>query len=298
MQEHLRVGIIGAGVLGNALGRLFSQHGYRIVAVASRRLPSARALAQVVDAEAVPAPVQVATGADLILLTLPDDQVAPVVADIARAGGFRPGQSVVHTSGALDLNVLAPAAERGAWTGSLHPFQSAADPDQAVRTLPGSAFGVEAAEPLRGILESIVLRVGGRPLRVTGEMKALYHVAAALASNGAVALFAAAADLLERAGIPPADSRQALLALLGGTLENLSRLGLPRALTGPIARGDEGTVIRHLRALARWAPDLTGLYCELGRTMVALAVEKGSLDGDGAKRILQALSDAEAATCA
>jgi len=293
MQTTLRVGVIGAGVLGGALARLLAARGYPVVAVSSRRIERAQALAQAVGAEAVRLPHEVAARTDLVLLTIPDDQIAPVVAEVARVGGWRAGQAVVHTSGSLDRSVLRLAAERGAWIGGLHPLQSAADPEEAVRALPGSYFGVEAEEPLLGLLETLVSRLGGKLLRVPGEAKDLYHLAAALASNGIVALFALAADLFDRAGIPSAESSQALLPLLRGTLENLERLGLPRALTGPISRGDHGTLLRHLDSLGREAPELIALYCLLGRRMVALARAKGSLDDDGARRMLHALAVAE-----
>lgn len=294
----LRVGVIGAGVLGSALARLLAACGYPIVAVSSRRFEDARTLACAVGAEAARAPHEVALAADLTLLTLPDDQIAQVTAEVARAGGWGAGRAVVHTSGALDLSALQPAAERGAWIGSLHPLQSAADPEGAVRALPGSYFGVEADEPLLGILKTLVARLGGTVLRLRGEGKVLYHLAAALAGNGLIALFAVATDLLGRAGIAPADAIQALLPLLRGTVENLERLGLPSALTGPIARGDHGTVVRHLRALEREAPEMTPAYCALGRRMAALAIARGSLDGDGARRILRTLAEAEERACA
>lgn len=298
MKTSIRVGVIGAGVLGSALARLLAVRGYQIVAVSSRRLERAQNLARAVNAQAFHVPHEVAARADLTLLALPDDQIAQVAVEVSRAGGWRPGQAVVHTSGALDRSVLAPAAERGAWVGGLHPLQSAADPDEAVRALPGSYFGVEADEPLLGVLETLVSRLGGRLLRVSGEAKALYHLAAALTSSGVVALFALGVELFGRVGIPAADSNQALLSLLRESVANLERLGLPRALTGPIARGDHGTVVLHLQALRREVPELTAIYCGLGRRMVTLALAKGSLDDDGARRILRTLTDAEEGVCA
>lgn len=294
MDGSVRVGIVGAGVLGSALARLLAAHGCRVVAVSSRRFARAEALARAVEAEACRGPHEVAIRSDLILLTLPDDAIGAVTAEIAAAGGWRSGHAAVHTSGALDRGALAPAAGRGAQVGVLHPLQSAADPDEAVRALPGGYFGIEAAEPLLGTLEGLVARIGARSVRVPGEGKALYHLAAALVSNGVVALFGVAVDLFGRAGVSGADVGQALLPLLRGSVDNLDRLGLPRALTGPIARGDLGTVRRHLGALERAAPELTGLYCGLGRRMADLAVAKGSLDPERARAIVRALDGAEA----
>ncbi|MBI2878295.1 MAG: NAD(P)-binding domain-containing protein, partial [Candidatus Rokubacteria bacterium] len=133
MSVTVKIGVIGAGVLGSALARLLAARGYPVVAVSSRRLERAETLAVAVGAEAHRLPHEVAARADLTLLTLPDDQIGPVAAEVARAGGWGPGKAAVHTSGALDRSVLAPAAERGAWTGGLHPLLAAADPDQALQ---------------------------------------------------------------------------------------------------------------------------------------------------------------------
>lgn len=293
MDGSIRVGIVGAGVLGSALARLLAARGCAVVAVSSRRFARAEALARAVEADAVRLPQEVATRSDLTLLTLPDDAIGAVAGEIARAGGWRPGHAVVHTSGALDRRVLAPAAGCGALAGVLHPLQSAADPDEAVRALPGSYFGIEAAEPLLSTLEGLVARIGARSLRVPDDGKALYHLAAALASNGVVALWSVAVDLFARAGVSGADAGRALLPLLRGTVDNLERLGLPGALTGPVARGDRGTVLRHLDALGRAAPELRALYCGLGRRMADLAVAKGSLDPEGAREILRTLDEAQ-----
>jgi predicted short-subunit dehydrogenase-like oxidoreductase (DUF2520 family) len=291
----LRLGIVGAGALGGALARLFVARGVRVTAVAGRLAASAERVARAVGAQAV-SPSEAAGQSDLTILAVPDDAVSGVATAIAQAGGWRAGSAVVHTSGALDTTVLAPASQAGALVGVLHPLQTVADAEASLDALASSAYGIEAEEPLLGLLEALVHRVGGRPLRIPGEARPLYHLAAALASNATVALFAAAVDLLERAGVPASDAGPALLPLLRGTVENLER-GPVRALTGAVARGDAGTVERHRRALAETAPDLLGVYDGLARRMVELALAKGSLDPEGAWKIREALEQSGEPPC-
>ena len=151
---------------------------------------------------------------------------------------------MVHASGALGREALAPAAEGGALTGAFHPLAAFA---QIGAELPdGIAFAIEASEPLRTKLTHLALRLGGRPLVLEADDKALYHAAAVIASNYSVTLAATAARLLRRIGASEDDSLRVLLPLMRSTLDNLERQGLPEALTGPIVRGDTGTVRRHL----------------------------------------------------
>ncbi len=292
----LRVGIVGAGALGVALARLLVARGLRVTAVAGRQAGSVERLARTVGAEAV-SPGEAASESDLTILTVPDDAVGVVTVAIAQAGGWRAGSAVVHTSGALDTSVLAPAAQAGTGVGVLHPLQTVVDGGASPDALGSSYFGIEAQEPLLGLLEALVRHLGGRPLRIPRDGRPLYHLAAVLASNATVALFAAAVELLERAGVPANDAGPALLPLLRGTLENLERQGPVLALTGPVARGDAGTVDRHRRALAEAAPDLLAVYDGLARRMVQLAVAKGSLDAAGAGRIHAALEQAGDPRC-
>jgi predicted short-subunit dehydrogenase-like oxidoreductase (DUF2520 family) len=276
----LAVGIIGAGAVGHALGRRLADHGWRVTIVGGRAVERAR----------------LAAASPLAVIAVPDDAVGAVAAAIADAGGWRRGQAVVHTSGALDASVLAPAAHAGALTGVLHPFQTLAAGAGADR-LAGVYYGVEAAEPLLGLLQALVRRIGGTPVRIESGVKPIYHLAAVLASNATVALYDAAVELLAGAGLPRADAVRALLPLLRGTVDNLERLGVAGALTGPASRGDGGTVARHRHALRGRAPDLVAVYDALTRRMVRLARGEGRLNDAGARRILEAIGDGEDAPC-
>ncbi len=276
MSDKPSLAIVGAGRVGQTLGVLLARAGYRVVAVHSRTRESAETLAGRVGAEVVGSPEAAAKAADLVLLTVPDDVIEPVCAEIARRGGWGPGKAVVHTSGAHSLDSLESAREAGAHVGSLHPLQAFATVEAAMETLPGSTFGLEAdGEPLRGWLTGIVKALDGRPLWLKPGDKAVYHAAAVIASNYVVALFACAAGLLEALGMDRDGASAALMPLTRGAVANLEKIGLPGALTGPLLRGDVGTIKRHLTALDAMAPEVASLYRLLARHTLPLAVERG-----------------------
>ena len=236
-------------------------------------------------ARAAETPQQVADAADLVFLTVPDDAIAAVAASI----DWRRGSGAVHCSGAASIDLLEPARAAGARAGVFHPLQTFATAEQAERNLPGSAFGVEASsDDLLGTLRAMAEALGGTPLVIFGE-KAIYHASAAIASNYLVTLLDVASGLWESLGSTREAGLEALLPLVRGTVENLEAVGLPAALTGPIARGDLGTIERHLAALGRVAPDSVPVYKELARRAIPIARAKGGLTEEAAERLLEIL---------
>jgi predicted short-subunit dehydrogenase-like oxidoreductase (DUF2520 family) len=238
------------------------------------------ALAAGLDPDAAMDRTETLRRSGIVFLTVPDDAIEPLCREIAEQGGWRPGQGVVHCSGALPSSVLQAAKDAGALTASFHPLQAFASLEAALHNMPGSAFALEGDPALVAELEILVDVLGGTAIRLDPGEKTLYHAAAAIASNYTVTLAALASDLLVRQGIAP-DANTALrylLPLLRGTVENMEALGLPDALTGPLARGDAGTVARHLQALDDVAPDLADLYRHLARITLPLAQEKSNLD--------------------
>jgi predicted short-subunit dehydrogenase-like oxidoreductase (DUF2520 family) len=215
--------------------------------------------------------------ADAVLLTVPDDAIAAVCASLAQADAFRPDTVVAHCSGALPSTVLAAARACGAGVGSLHPMQSFATAEQAVRTLPGSCCCVEGDPEAVSVLEQMARSMGAHVLRVATEKKPLYHAAGCVASNYLVALQDAALRLNLAAGISHEDALRVMVPLLRGTVDNFEKVGLPGCLTGPIARGDVDTVRHHLEAIESDAPDLAQLYKVMGRETIRVAQAKGTL---------------------
>jgi predicted short-subunit dehydrogenase-like oxidoreductase (DUF2520 family) len=277
----LNLGFIGAGTVGTALAARLKGRGYAVVAVSSRSRDSAQNLAQVVGGCRVFDSQGVADAAELIFITTPDDAIAGVASQVS----WRPGQGVVHCSGADSTAVLQPAKKLGAQVGVFHPLQTFASVKQAIENMPGSTFALEAEEPLLKTLQDMATALGGRWVEIKAGDKVLYHAAAVIACNYMVTLTKLATDLWQTFNVPPQQATQALLPLMRGTIHNIDTVGIPQCLTGPIARGDVGTIKKHLDALERTAPHLVSSYRELGLQTIPIAVAKGRIDKNQAEEL-------------
>lgn len=275
--EGKSVAVLGCGKVGSAVAVLLAAAGLPIVAVTTRSAETAGAAAERTGATAFSDNATAAAQGDIVLITTNDDAIAEVAAEVAQAGGFREGQLVLHMSGALSLGALAPASAAGALTGCLHPLQSFATAEAAVRMLPASVFGLTASDGAMPQLEALVEALGGEAEHVRDEDKTLYHAAAVVASNYLVAVEDLAVRLLETVGFDETSASKALQPLVAGTVENVREFGPTNALTGPIVRGDVSTVRRHLEALAELRGSESELYRTLGRHTLMIAQERGTL---------------------
>ena len=286
----MKVAIIGAGVLGTSMGILMRRAGYDIVAVCSPNRRSAQVASSLIGAgEVVGDNAMAALGADLILLAVPDRAIASVAIEVSAGGAMRRGAVVAHCAGGLPSAVMSGVRAAGGHRGAIHPLQSFADVDTAVQMLPETFFFLEGDDEAVDVLRSVVIALDGRPVHIDGKSKALYHAGAAAASNFLVTLVNYAVTLLFRAGVPRDAGLAALLPLIKGTVANLEAVGLPDALTGPIARGDLGTVKRHLRALESMPGDFARLYRLMARKTIDLGVKKGSLAEEDAQHLFDLL---------
>lgn len=283
------IGFIGAGRVATALAMALVVRGYSVRAVHSRTRHSAERLAAML-AEVQPEPAVVASSAQgvanrcgLVFITTPDDAIAAVASGVR----WRGGQGVVHCSGALSIDVLAPVVEAGGEAAGFHPLQTFARPGTSLQ---GVTIALEGAGPLIERLKAMAADLGGRWVLVPSDMKALYHIAGVLASNYVVALAGAATDILARLGIPEDEGRQAVVPLLAATVGNIEALGIPASLTGPIARGDLGTARRHLEALDWGAPELAEVYRALGKLAIPIARNKGTISAGTAERLRELLN--------
>jgi predicted short-subunit dehydrogenase-like oxidoreductase (DUF2520 family) len=271
--SKLKIGFIGTGTTGTALAVQLSLKGYAVVAASDKTISSTRRFADMVpDCRIYQKNQDVADNADLIFITSPDDVIAPIAASLK----WHSGQSVVHCSGAASLDILAPVKEDGANTGAMHPLQTFASVSQAIDNIPGSTFGIEADEPLFSILRDMAVALEGNYLKLEPGDKVLYHAAAVLSCNYLITLVKLATDLLKSLGMDPEQATQALMPLLKGTLNNISNIGIPECLTGPIARGDTGTISKHISALEKSSPEALSAYLEMGTQTVPIA--KGKID--------------------
>jgi predicted short-subunit dehydrogenase-like oxidoreductase (DUF2520 family) len=256
---ELAVGVIGAGRVGGALARALGKAGHRVSGVARRRSGAGFA-----------SPESIVAAADIVFLAVPDGAIQ----EVADALPWRAGQAAVHLCGALHLDVLRCAAERGAHAGCLHPLQAFPAGDFVADRFAGITCGIEGTPALSARLDTLARDLGARVLRLDGANRALYHAAAVFASNYAIALLVAARRSWSLAGLPEAEAREALLPLMTGAIENARGLPLERALSGPVARGDSDTVSRHLAALGADA-DLAALYGALGTQLLELELGHG-----------------------
>lgn len=283
----LKAGFIGAGTTGTALAVRLSQKGWPVVGVSSRTLSSAQRLAKrVPSCQVYHTAQELADVAEMVLITTPDDVIAQVCSEVH----WHKKQSVLHCSGAHSVDILGPAKKLGAAVGSFHPLQTFADVDQAIANLPGSTFALEAEEPLLSTLKELTRLLNGNWVELKPGDKVLYHAAAVFACNYLVTLVKLAQDLWKDFGVSPEEATRALLPLLRGTLNNIDNIGLPNCLTGPVARGDLGTIEKHLRALDARSPSLLTTYKELGLQTVPIALAKGKVNEQEAEEMRALLS--------
>ncbi|MFH1639386.1 MAG: DUF2520 domain-containing protein [Chloroflexota bacterium] len=286
----IKLGFIGAGTVGTALAVRLHRKGYPVVAVSSRSRSSAGRFVGMVPGCQVAGQNQgAAEAAELVFITTPDDVIDQVVSSIK----WHSGQSVVHCSGALSTDVLATAEAQGAKTGAFHPLQTFAGIKQAIDNLPGSTFALEAREPLLGTLKEMTAALEGSFIELGPGDKVLYHAAAVMACNYMVTLVKLATDLWQTFNVPGEQATQALMPLLRGTLHNIDTVGIPQCLTGPIARGDIGTIKKHLAALEKGAPSLVATYRELGLKTIPIALAKGRISQNQAEALEATFKEGE-----
>jgi predicted short-subunit dehydrogenase-like oxidoreductase (DUF2520 family) len=282
----LKTGFIGAGKTGTALAAGLSQKKWPVVAVYSRTPSSAYKLAGLVpNCRVCHTARELADAAELVFLTTPDDAIGPVCGEVQ----WHKGQSVVHCSGAHSVDILEPAKRLGAAVGSFHPLQTFADVSQAVQNLPGSTFALEGGEPLLAVLKQLAHLLDGNWVELKPGDKVLYHAAAVFACNYLVTVVKLALDLWQNFGIGQKEATVALLPLVKGTVNNIAKIGLPGCLTGPIARGDSGTIKKHLEALEARNPSLLSAYEELGLQTIPIALAKGGVSEQKAEEMKEVL---------
>ncbi len=288
------IAIVGAGALGTTLARGLSTNDRQVEAVVSRNEEDARALAHRVGASVVgTAGTALPDAVRLVLICVPDDAIE----DVARALGAcdHPWADTVvaHTSGAMRAAVLDPLAQQGAATMSFHPVQTFAE-ETPPEAFEGIVVGLEGHDRALAVGEALARVLGAQPLRLTPEEKVRYHCAAALASNGLVALLAVVEEVFggTKEDSTSASGADLVAPLVEHTWSNLKKGRPEEVLTGPVMRGDTGTVQAHLDALERETPHLLPVYAALSREMVRVAARGGHLSEDQAETLLFSLKTA------
>lgn len=270
---RLKVGLISAGRVGTALGVALERADHVVVAASAVSAASLRRAERRLPDTLIRPPDEVAADAELLILAVPDAELANLVSGLAVTGAVKPGTIVAHTSGANGIAILAPLTERGCVPLAIHPAMTFTGADEDIARLADTCFGITAADEIGyAIAQSLVLEIGGEPFRVREDARALYHAALAHGSNHLVTVIADAIEALRAAlwgaellgqevvGDAPAGIAERVIAPLArAALENTLQRG-QAALTGPVARGDAAAVARHLVALAEVDPALAEAY--------------------------------------
>jgi predicted short-subunit dehydrogenase-like oxidoreductase (DUF2520 family) len=236
-------------------------------------------------------PTAIVDECHLVIVAVPDDAIAGVAARIR----LYSGQAIVHTSGALGAEVLSPVLAAGTQAGSIHPLIAFADIERAVDALRGATVAVEAPQPLLGLLGEMAESVGAVPVALPPGSKPAYHAAAVLAAAGTISLLDAIAELGRVAGLDEAQSLAIYLPLVEGTIGNARALGIARALTGPMTRGDVGTLEAHVATLAAHAPEAAALHREVTLRAIGIAQGRGAIDAATADALRAAVGGDPAA---
>jgi predicted short-subunit dehydrogenase-like oxidoreductase (DUF2520 family) len=280
-KEKPNVSIIGAGRLGTALAVALNRNGYAVRSLVARRIKNARQAARHLDGQVkayAANQIRLLPQADLFLISTPDDQIAEVATQLATLS-YQSSPTVLHTSGALSSDVLAPLKTQGWSVGSVHPLISVSDAHASVE---GAFWSVEGDARAVSVAKMLVRDLGGSSFSIRTADKPLYHAAAVMTSGNVTALFDVALEMLVACGLTRKTARRILQPLLASTVHNLETKDPAAALTGTFSRGDVETVKRHLAALKdHRLTDALDLYCRLGRRSVKLAKK-----GTGITRIL------------
>ena len=289
--SRLRVGVIGVGRAGGPVAAALARAGHDITAayaVSDTSRLRAESLIPQAQLRALP---EVVADADLVLLAVPDDTLPGLVTGLAHAHVWQAGQFVVHLAGRYGTSVLQPAVEQGALPLALHPVMTFTGTSVDLARLSGCPFGVTAPEVLRAVAEALVVEMGGEPVWVNEESRALYHTALAHGANHLTTLVAEVMDLLRRAGVD--EPRHLLEPLLRAALENVLDKG-DDALTGPVSRGDAGSVAEHVAQMNAQGAISRDAYVAMARLTADRALASGRLSAELAERLLSVLASSDA----
>lgn len=287
----LRVGVVGAGRVGSVLGAALRAAGHEIVAVSAVSEESLERAAMLLPGVPVRDVPEVVAAADVVLLTVPDDAIGPLVAGLAAHDAWDGGRLAVHTSGFRGLDVLQPVVDAGGDAVVLHPVMTFTGVPGDVDRIVGTPIAVTASMGADLVADALALDLGGEPFRLEDEDRALYHTALSHAANHLTTIVAQSAQMLRDVGIDDADLL--LRPLLETALENSLQRG-DRALTGPIARGDVGTVAAHLQALEGQPEDIRRAYRALALATTTRAAARRAMPAETVQPMLGLLTTKEA----
>ncbi|MBE3074101.1 MAG: DUF2520 domain-containing protein [Actinobacteria bacterium] len=287
---RLDVGIVGAGRVGAVLGAALHQAGHRLVAVSAVSEQSRARAAALLPGIPIRPVEEVVARSELVLLTVPDDVLPSLIAGLSATSSWQAGQLVVHTSGRYGTAIFEAASGHHILGLALHPAMTFTGTSMDLLRLADCCFGITAPGALRAVAEALVLEMGGEPVWIEEQDRPMYHAGLAHGASHLVTLVAQAMQVLGSAGVQ--DPQRLIAPLLHAALDNALRLG-DGALTGPVARGDAGTVAAHLAQLNEQTPDVRPTYVALARATAERALASGRLTAVDAEPLLDILAAPE-----
>ncbi|MGB1258347.1 MAG: Rossmann-like and DUF2520 domain-containing protein [Thiolinea sp.] len=292
MNDVGRLNIIGAGKLGQTVGRLWTNSGVLSIGdILNRSHDSTQRAVDFIGAGRVIKNFEEMRAAEYYLLACPDDQIETCCQQLVDSGVINTGVVVFHCSGALNSTLLHSAKEQGAHVASVHPVRSFAHPGLAIEQFPGTYCGMEGHDEALHKLSIIFTALGAVPFAIKPEKKMLYHAASVMACNYLVTLQEISLQALEEAGIQRCLGAEILQPLVEGTVKNVFEVGTADALTGPVARGDAWLVEKQLKAVAEWNHEAGELYRMMGLSAVDLAGQKSRVLAPQFDAVLKVLSN-------
>lgn len=265
----LRVGVVGCGRVGAVIGAALRDAGHLVVATSAVSDASRARAEALLPGVPIASPDEVVRRADLVLFTIPDDQIASAVAGFAALGLFDEPKIVAHAAGALGLEPLRPVLDRGGLGFVLHPAMTFSGEGRDVDRLVGTAFAVSGQPESLAVGQSIVMDIGGEPFVLPESRRTNYHAALTHAANHTITLVAQSMQLLRESGVE--DPERVLRPLMEASVDNALQRG-DRALTGPVSRGDVGTVAGHLDVLEESSPRTAETYRAMARATAERAI--------------------------
>lgn len=288
---RLGIGIIGCGRVGASIGAAWRQAGHAIIGVSATSAASLERAEEMLPGVPVLDPDEITERAELVLIAVPDDEIAPLMTGLANLGRIHAGQILMHCSGRYGTEVLEAGTSLGARPIALHPSLTFTGTEVDLSRLRQATIAVTAPAPIRPVGEALVVELGAEPIDIAEADRPLYHAAITHASNHSITILTEAMELLAEAGV--ADPSAVLHTLVDASVANTMQNG-PKALTGPISRGDVGTVEAHLAALTEFSlsrsnPSVRNSYIALARSTAAKALAMGRITEAQAQQILTAL---------
>lgn len=267
----MRISFIGAGKVGTAFGAYLKQKGCNLTGYYSRSIESSSKAAAVTGSCSFRDLKQLGKESDIIFITTSDDQIENVCQKLCQGPYLKPGQYIIHMSGALPSTILSAAKAFGCHIYSMHPLLAFADTEKSILDLQNAYFCIEGDEDKITLLEDLLKLCGNPCFKLKPEHKVLYHASACMLSNYLVTLVHNGLKIMENIQVDSSTAFEAMLPLVNSTIQNILSLGTEAALTGPIARGDINTVEAQLNSLQHASKEQLALYAFLSQETLKLA---------------------------